>query len=77
MHRCCSASACSLPCYTRCSPLLPLCLPADVEPQEFQALLADPDRKLEGVELAKGLQQLLSSYSGLIEGGQDRQLFMI
>ncbi|KAI7842146.1 hypothetical protein COHA_004170 [Chlorella ohadii] len=39
----------------------------DVEPQEFQALLADPDRKLEGVELAKGLQQLLSSYSGLIE----------
>lgn len=48
-----------------------------MEPQEFQALLADPDRKLEGVELAKGLQQLLSSYSGLIEGGQRRQLFVI
>lgn len=42
----------------------------DVEPGEFQALLADPARKLEGVELAKGLQKLLSSYSGLIEGGQ-------
>ncbi|PRW59034.1 recQ-mediated genome instability 1 [Chlorella sorokiniana] len=39
----------------------------DVEPREFQALLADPARKLEGVELAKGLQKLLSSYSGLIE----------
>lgn len=42
----------------------------DVEPREFQALLADPAHKLEGVELAKGLQKLLSSYSGLIEGGQ-------
>lgn len=48
--------------------------PADVEPQEFQALLADPTRKLEGVELAKGLQKLLSSYSGLIEGGRQRWL---
>lgn len=58
---------------TMCAPGFPP-RPADVEPQEFQALLADPARKLEGVELAKGLQKLLSSYSGLIEGGRQQWL---
>lgn len=39
----------------------------EMEPPEFEACLADPARRGHAAELAKGLQQLMASYSGLME----------
>lgn len=53
--------------------LLPACVPlrlpsAGMPAQECEAALRDQKKKYEVAELAKGLQKLLSSYSGLMEG---------
>ncbi|KAL4420941.1 hypothetical protein ABPG77_004570 [Micractinium sp. CCAP 211/92] len=39
----------------------------EMEPPEFEACLVDPARRGHAAELAKGLQQLMASYSGLME----------
>jgi hypothetical protein len=44
--------------------------PAEVGPEEFQAWLADPQRRAMALELAGGLQKLMAAYSGLMEGKQ-------
>lgn len=41
---------------------------AEMQPPEFEACLADPTRRVHAAELVKGLQQLMASYSGLMEG---------
>lgn len=46
---------------------------AEMEPPEFEACLADPVRRGHAAELAKGLQQLMASYSGLMEGASSWQ----